>query len=191
MFKACMHFYWSIYCFQILCHCDLSVNCPFFAFLTLFEIFIDLKSQWNCFKSRKMENIQSRHAFKLKYSMFSIFVSLWHISKWSIVCIFWHFLQYLLVYSHNETPFYHGKWKIFKDWMHFDWNIDTFQFSCHCDISLNCPFYTFFDTFCNIYLLTITMQLLFIKENKKYSKLGCILTEILTVFKFRVIVTYQ
>ena len=115
--------------------------------------------------------------------------SLWRISKLSILCLFWHFLQYLLTYSHNETPFNQEKWKIFKALMHFDWNILSFQILCHCDISVNCPFYGFFDTFCYIYWLTITMQLILIKENKKYSKLVFVLTEIWTVFQFRDIVT--
>jgi hypothetical protein len=138
-----------------------------------------------------MENIQSFNEFLVKYWLFSTFVSLWHISKWSIFCIFWHFLQYLLTYSHNETSCIQRKWKIFKAWMYFLGNIDCFQISCHCDIPVNGPFYAFFDTFCIIYWFTVTKKLLLIKENRKYSKLRCILTEILTVFKFCVFVTYQ
>jgi hypothetical protein len=39
---------------------------------------------------------------------------------------------------------------------------------------VNCPFYAFFDTFWNIYWLTVIMKLLLIKDDRKYSKLACI-----------------
>ena len=67
-----------------------------------------------------------------------------------------------------------------------------FQILCHCDISVNCPLYAFFDTFKKKNLLTYSHdENPFNQEKGKYSKLGCILNEILTVLKFRVIVTYQ
>ena len=99
------------------------------------------------FWSRNMESIQSLDVFWLKNWLFSNFVSLWHISKLPIICIFRHFSENLLTYSVNETFFDLEKMKEFIAWMHFDWKINSFQISCHCDISLNCPFCVFFDTF--------------------------------------------
>ena len=120
----------------------------------------------------------------------SNFVSLWHISKLSFYAILTHF-KIFFTYSHNETPFNQGKLKIFTAGIHLNWNIECFQILCHCDISVNGPFYAFVDTFCNFYWFTVTMKLLLITKIGKYSKLDCILTEILTPFKFCVIVTYQ
>ena len=87
-------------------------------------------------------------------------MSLWHISKLSILWLFLHFLKYFFTYSHNESSCNPEKWEKFKALVHFDWNIDSFQFSCHCDISVNCPLYAFFDTFWNNFWLTLTIRLL-------------------------------
>ena len=126
--------------------------------LCIFAKFIDLQCPWNLFWSRKMESIQSFDAFWLKNWPFSNFVSLWHINKLPILGIFRHFLENLLTYSVNDTFFDLEKWKVFKAWMHFDWKIDSFQILRHFDISVNCAFYSFLDTFWKICWLTVSMK---------------------------------
>ena len=112
--------------------CDILLNCPFYAFLQ------------NLLTYSVHESFD---AFWVKNLLFSNFVSLWHISKLPILCIFSHFSENLSTYNVNETFFDLEKMKEFIAWMHFDWKINSFQISCHCDISLNCQFCVFFDTF--------------------------------------------
>jgi hypothetical protein len=92
--------------------------------LTIFSIFIDLQSQWNFFYSRKMENIQSLDAFWLKYWP----LSLWHISKLSILCFFPTLFATICLLKVTMKLLVIKRIQILKAGIHFDWNID-FLFS--------------------------------------------------------------
>ena len=100
-FNALVYFDRNIDSFQISCHCDISVNCPFYAIFDTFWNIFTYGHNETSFNPEKWKKIQSFGAFWLKYWIISNFVSLWHISKLSILCIFWHFLKYVFTYSHK------------------------------------------------------------------------------------------